>query len=115
MILNDLVSEVNIKVLSKVDLGAEVTSGLCTDLLSLVISGSEKGTVWITHQSHINVIAVALLAELAAVIVIGEEVEEGTVLAAKEKGVNLLLSNESAYNLAGKLYALGIHGKNAAF
>ncbi|SHJ96719.1 hypothetical protein SAMN02745227_01178 [Anaerobranca californiensis DSM 14826] len=111
MILKGVVEKLNLKPINIKDLELEVQTGLCTDLLSLVIGNSEKNSIWITHQGHVNIVAVALLAELAAVVVVGE-VEEGAQRAALEKGLNLFTTNETAFEVVGKLYSLGIRGKN---
>lgn len=107
MIAEELAKYLPLEVLSITKPKEQVTTGLCTDLLSLVIGNSNRGTIWITHQGHVNTIAVALLAELSAVIIVGE-VDENTVKAATEKGVNLFRSNEPAFEIVGKLYGLGI-------
>lgn len=111
MILKEIVEKLDLKPLATTDIERVVTNGLCTDLLSLIISNTDRGTIWITHQGHVNVVAVSLLAELAAVIVIGD-VEQATINAAKEKGLNLFTSNDCAFNLVGKLYSNGITGKD---
>ncbi|SES65412.1 hypothetical protein [Anaerobranca gottschalkii] len=111
MILKEVMEKLNLQPVNIKDLQLEVETGLCTDLLSLVIGNSEKGSIWITHQGHINIVAVALLAELSGVIVVGE-VEEGAQRAAVEKGLNLFTTNETAFEVVGKLYSLGIRGKN---
>jgi hypothetical protein len=111
VILKGVVEKLNLKPINIKDLELEVQTGLCTDLLSLVIGNSEKNSIWITHQGHVKIVAVALLAELAAVVVVGE-VEEGAQRAALEKGLNLFTTNETAFEVVGKLYSLGIRGKN---
>jgi len=79
------------------------------DLLSHVMSQGRAGQVWITIQTHANIIAVATLAKLAAVIIAdGFQPEEETIMRAEDEGVALLLSGEKAYTLAGQLWELGI-------
>ena len=75
--------------------------------MSNVIAKAQKGNLWFTVQSHQNVIAVALLTEVAAVVVTeGFEIEDKAVKRAKEKGVNILRSDLNSYQLAGLLYQL---------
>ena len=50
------------------DAGREVTCGYACDLLSWVMSHGEEGMAWVTVQTHLNVIAVAALADMACVI-----------------------------------------------
>ena len=94
--------------------GAEATAGEVTgaqvcDLLSHVMAQGRAGQVWITIQTHANIIAVAALAKLAAVVVAGGfEPEEETIMRADEEGVPLLLSGAKAYTLAGQLYEMGV-------
>ncbi len=47
----------------------EVTCGYTCDLLSWVMAHGKAGMAWITVQTHMNVIAVASLMEMAAVII----------------------------------------------
>ncbi|MCE5237303.1 serine kinase [bacterium] len=87
----------------------EVTGAQVCDLLSHVMAQGRAGQVWITIQTHANIIAVAALAKLAAVIVAGGFApEEETIMRAEEEGIALLLSREKAYTLAGQLYEMGV-------
>ncbi|MBM7581938.1 serine kinase of HPr protein (carbohydrate metabolism regulator) [Caldicoprobacter guelmensis] len=87
----------------------EVSSGYCCDLLSRVMAKGEKGMAWITVQTHMNVVAVAALIEMACVIIPeGIEVERKVLDKAEEEGVIVLSSNLTAFELVGKLYQMGI-------
>ncbi len=87
----------------------EILDGYCGDLLSDVMSNARRGAVWVTVQSHQNVIAVAVLRELSAIVLVnGRLPEEMTKARAEEEGVPLMTSALSAYQIAGKLYELGI-------
>jgi serine kinase of HPr protein (carbohydrate metabolism regulator) len=85
----------------------EISGGYTSDLLSDVMGHAEKGRIWITLQTHKNVIAVASLKELAAIILInGNEPDMDMVAQAMEEGIPVLGSNEHAFELSGKLYNL---------
>lgn len=74
------------------------------DLLSNVIAKAQKGDVWLTVQGHLNVVAVAELTEVAAVIIVeGQHIDQDTITKAKEKEVLLLSSEESAFVLGVKI------------
>jgi len=91
------------------DMDCKVTGAYVSDLLSNVIATAKQGDVWITVQSHVNVVAVSVLKELAAVIIVqGREPAESTIQKAKEENVIILLSQQSAYQVAGKLYQIGV-------
>ena len=86
-----------------------ITGAQVSDLLSYVMARGKAGQLWITIQTHPNIIAVASLHELAAVLIAGGfEPEEETVARAEEENIVLLTSADSAHALAGKLYELGV-------
>src|SRR5574338_543525 len=49
--------------------GITPSGGYSSDLLSCVMAGAKKGQVWVTLQAHLNIVAIAALNELAAIIV----------------------------------------------
>ena len=74
------------------------------DLLSFVIARAKKGQVWITHHTHPNIVAVAMLKELAAVVVVGGgTIEKETLSKAQEVGVTLLETSLQAYEVAAEI------------
>ena len=75
------------------DVDREVTGCYTGDLLSWVMGRAEEGNVWVTIMTNINVLAVASLAGVSAVVVAeNAEIEGGIVEKAKEQGINLLRS-----------------------
>lgn len=89
----------------------EVSAGYASDLLSDVMGNAPTGSIWVTMQCHPNVIAVASLLNLAAVILVGHATpDELTLKKAHEAQVVLLHSNFSAFETVGRLYDLGIRG-----
>jgi serine kinase of HPr protein (carbohydrate metabolism regulator) len=94
------------------NLDRDVTGGCASDMLSNVIAYSKKGDVWTTIQIHANIVAVAVLKELAAIIIVqGREPADDTIQKAKEENIPLLVSKLSAYEVVGKMYELGV-GRN---
>ena len=74
----------------------EVTCGYTCDLLSWVMAHGKAGMAWITVQTHMNVIAVASLMEMAAVIIPEDiEMEEATLQKAKEEDITVLQSSKT--------------------
>lgn len=87
----------------------EVSGAYCSDLLSDVMGGARPGEVWVTVQSHLNVVAVAALKELAAVVICGgRSVEDSILKKASEEGVAILLAKQSAFEVCGRLWELGL-------
>ncbi len=80
-----------------------------SDLLSDVMAGAKPGMLWMTIQTHQNVVAVAVLKELAAVLLLGgRQPADDTRDKAEAEGLPILVSEEHAFELAGKLHALGL-------
>ena len=91
----------------------EVTCGYVCDLLSWVMSHGDTGMAWVTVQTHMNVIAVAVLSEMACVILPEGITMEPDVLAkANAEEMCVLTSPLTAYEICGRLAAQGIpaHG-----
>lgn len=92
-------------------LDGEVNGGYVSDLLSDVIAHSQKGDLWITLQVHQNIVAVAILKELAGIVVIGgKEPIEDTLKKAEEEHVPILTSSLPAFEIIGRLYEMGVRG-----
>jgi len=89
------------------DAGAEVTGGYVGDLLSDVIGNTRPGHLWITIQTHPNIVAVAVLKDLAAVVLAnGRAPLEETLRKARAEGVTLATSPLTSFELAGRLYEI---------
>lgn len=87
----------------------EVTGGYCGDLLSDVMGHALNGMMWVTIQSHKNIVAVALLKELTAIILAnGHRPDEDARAKAEEEGIPILLSPLPIYQVAGQLFDAGI-------
>lgn len=109
MTVNDLARELELEPLSVTDGGREIEGAYVGDLLSWVMGRAQSGNAWITIMSNINIVAVAALTDVACVILAeGVTVEEPVLNTAAQKGVNLLASKMTAYELAKKLAAFSI-------
>lgn len=105
----DIARELDLTALVAARPDATASGVIVADLLSYVMASGEAGQVWITVQGHANVVAVAALAGLPAIVIAaGFEPEEETKERAQEEGIGLYLSPNSAFSLAGRLYALGL-------
>ena len=92
----------------------DLAYGHASDLLSDVLANAPQGGVLVTIQVHMNVIAVALHAGLAAVIFAsGRRPGEVVRLKAIEEGMRLYGSDDSTFEVVGKLYELGLRGRSA--
>lgn len=104
----EIIEKLNCKILSgEGHLDTEVTGGYCSDLLSDVMGNADEGNIWITLQTHKNIMAVAALKELAAIIIVkGLQPEEEILSISEKEGIPVLSTTMSAFEIAGKLYQL---------
>jgi hypothetical protein len=85
------------------------TCGYASDLLSCVMSGAAHQSVWVTLQAHINIVAVAALLDLSAIIITeGAKPDENTIAKANEEGINILLTEKPTFAVVGELWELGL-------
>ena len=85
------------------------TGGYAADLLSCVMTGAVHGGLWVTLQAHSNIVAVAALLELSAVIITeGALPDEATIQKANDEGVTLLTTDLPTYPVVGRLWEMGI-------
>ena len=91
----------------------EVSCGYTCDLLSWVMAHGAEGMAWVTVQTHMNVIAVASLMEMAAVIIPEDiEMEAPSLEKAKEEGISVLQTPLTAYEICARLAKAGLPGKS---
>ena len=82
----------------------EINGAYVGDLLSWVMGRASSDNAWITIMSNINVVAVATLADVGCVIFAeGVKPDSELISAAEARGVNLLVSDENAYETALKI------------
>jgi len=90
-------------------LAADITCGYTCDLLSWVMAHGQPGMAWITVQTHVNVIAVAVLMEMACVILPeGVALDETALKKAQEENLAVLMSGKTAYELSGIMAKMGV-------
>lgn len=78
-----------------------IHGGYVGDLLSWVMGRAQADNAWITIMTNVNIAAVGALSDVAVVIVAeGARPDDSVILTAKEKGVNILLTADTAYNTA---------------
>jgi len=103
MTTKNLQEELGLKKLSgKTD--REIVSCYISDLLSRVLGGCQSGDIWITVQSSINMVAVAVMADAACVILPeGLTASDSVLEKAQEEELTIFSSKENAYSLAVKI------------
>ena len=108
MKVRELVEKLNLKVVSGENgLDRDIDGCYVSDLLSDVMGNAEMGNVWVTLQTHKNVIAIASLKELACVVLVkGNQPDEDMLEQAKEEEIPVLGTAEQTFEVAGQIYKL---------
>ena len=104
MKVSDLVKELNLTVFcGEAGLDAEISGGYTSDVMGHI----DEGMLWVTMQTHQNIVAVATLKDAAAVLIVnGASPDEETLEKGKEEDVPLLGTPLSAFEVTGKIYSL---------
>lgn len=108
MKLSGLISELQAQVQCCEDtLDREVSWGYSSDLLSDVMANAAKNCIWITLQTHPNIVAVASLVGMSAILISRGAVPDPETLnkAVKEK-IAVLTTDLPTFEAAGKIYQL---------
>ena len=107
MTVQQLIDALSLTVFSLSDPQRQVTGGYAGDLLSWVMGRAQSGDMWLTIMSNQNVAAVALMADVACVILSeGVTPDEALLSRAKEQEVNLLGSDKGTFALAAAVHDL---------
>lgn len=112
MNIEEIAKELNLKVVAGAGgVDRNVSGGYASDLLSDVMGNATEGSLWITLQTHKNVMAIASLRDLAGVILVnGNRPDQEMALQADTENIPVMVTDEPAFTVAGRLYQL-ISGK----
>jgi hypothetical protein len=107
MTVHEMAEKLSLQTICEPDPDREVTGGYTGDLLSWVMGRAQSGDVWLTIMSNQNVVAVATLADTAAVIFTeGVQPDAGVRELAEKKDVNLYSSPDHSFAVGAKVAAL---------
>jgi len=93
------------------DQDISVTRGYISDMMSDVLANTHQGDLWITQQNHQGVVILASLKKIPVILLANSKQPLPEMIkAAKEEGIVILTSSLSAFEVAGRLYQLGLSG-----
>lgn len=96
----------------------EISGGYASDLLSCVMARARAGNIWLTLQTHANVVAVASLLELAGVIITEcsdqSKIDADTIAKARAENIALFATPLTTYTTAARLARAGVPGIDKA-
>ncbi|MCX6269938.1 MAG: serine kinase [Bacteroidetes bacterium] len=108
MKLQEVIDKLSLKALTDVE-DRNVSGVHISDMLSEVMSSAQSENLWLTIQTHKNIVSAANLIDISAVIVTnGKIVPEDTIELANRYHVNILSYPEPAFKLVSKLIEAGI-------
>ena len=101
MKLDTLVNELGLEVIADGGLDRDISGCFICDLLSHAMGKVDTDNLWITVQTNMNIIAIAVLTELSAIIIAQDmDIAENVIDKAVSEGVTVLRSDKTAYELA---------------
>lgn len=108
MKVSEIVKELGLKVHSgERGLDKEIQGGYVSDLLSDVMGNADAGMVWITLQTHKNIMAIASLKDIAAIILVKGLIPDADTAASSEaENIPVLGTGQQSFEITGKLYNL---------
>jgi hypothetical protein len=112
-LLTEIIEKLGLEMVSSARLtNRPVAGGYAADLLSCAMRGAKKDYLWVTLQSHLNVVAVASLLNLAGVIITeGNRPDPETLARAEEEKVPLMVTSKTTFKVVGELTLLGVRGE----
>lgn len=80
-----------------------------SDLLSDVLANARPGVLWVTIQTHRNVVSVAAMKDIAAVLfTCGRKPEAAVIAEAARENIQVLITPLTTYETAGRLWEIGL-------
>lgn len=108
MNITEIIKELNLTLIAgNKGVENEITGGYTSDLLSDVMGNIKDGNIWITLQTHKNVMAIASLRDVSAIILVkGLQPDADMLEKANEEDIPILGTTEESFEITGKLYKL---------
>lgn len=107
MDVKELVEKLNLKVLCGENLDRKVSGCYCGDLLSWVMSRANEGDIWLTVMGNINSVGVAVLADVACIVLTENAALDNDALnRAKQNDVIILQTEKNSYQMAAAISQL---------
>lgn len=108
MQVKELIEKLGLKVCcGAAGLEREIKGGYTSDLLSDVMGNAGEGNIWVTLQTHKNIMAIASLKELSAIVLVkGYQPEEDTLAESESEGIPILSTTKQAFEITGEIYDL---------
>ncbi len=108
MKLEDVIEKAGLKALTNVE-ARDVEGVFISDMLPNVNTSAQAGDLWLTVQTHTNIVSAAHLVDLAAVVITsGKEPPPATIELANRYHVVILSTPLKTFELATQLVGIGL-------
>lgn len=107
MDVKELIEKLGLKVLCGESFGRKVSGCYCGDLLSWVMSRAQEGDVWLTVMGNVNSVGVAVLADVACIVLTENAPLDNDALSrAQQNDVIILQTDKNSYEMAAAISRL---------
>lgn len=108
MTVKEIAEKLNLKICcGATGLNHEIKGGYTSDLLSDVMGNAGEGCIWITLQTHKNIMAIASLKELSAIVLVkGFQPEQDTIIESESEGIPILSTPKQTFEITGEIFEL---------
>lgn len=102
-----IAEKAGLNVVVRGDMSKTVEGCYISDLLSDVMAHGKEHDLWITLQAHPNIVAVAVIKGISALILTnGRNPEPETIRKAESENVTIMVSPSPTFELSGLLYRM---------
>jgi serine kinase of HPr protein (carbohydrate metabolism regulator) len=111
MKLKEIVKKLNLSELTKIE-DKDINGVFISDMLSDVMGSAKPADLWLTVQTHKNIVSAANLVDIGAVVVThNKKVPKDTIELANRFNVIILSSDLSTFDIVSKLIEIGLKPK----
>ena len=107
MDVKELIEKLGLKVLCGENLDKKISGCYCGDLLSWVMSRAQEGDVWLTVMGNVNSVGVAVLADVACIVLTeNAPLDKDALARAQQNDVIILQTEKNSYEMAAAVSKL---------
>ena len=107
MDVKELIEKLGLKVLCGENLDKKISGCYCGDLLSWVMSRAQEGDVWLTVMGNVNSVGVAVLADVACIVLTeNAPLDKDALSRAQQNDVIILQTEKNSYEMAAAVSKL---------
>jgi serine kinase of HPr protein (carbohydrate metabolism regulator) len=111
MKLKEIVKKLNLSELTKIE-DKDINGVFISDMLSDVMGSAKPADLWLTVQTHKNIVSAANLVDIGAVVVThNKKIPKDTIELANRFNVIILSSDLSTFDIVSKLIEIGLKPK----